>query len=86
MLSSSVSDVRQTKVYDICFRVPAFARAVERLSSRSLRQKTKPRLTTKVNVDRPQPGDNSGCSQNCTDLGPAMNAALIRAAPHRPIR
>jgi hypothetical protein len=56
MLSSSVSDVRQTKVYDISFRVPAI-REGPLSASRSLGQKIKLLLTTKVNVDRPQPRD-----------------------------
>jgi hypothetical protein len=65
MLSSSVSDVRQTKVYDISFRVPAI-REGPLSASRSLGQKIKLLLTTKVNVDRRQPRDKFRLrSQNC---------------------
>jgi hypothetical protein len=46
MLSSSLSDVRQTKVYDISFRVPAI-REGALSASRSLGQKIKLLLTTK---------------------------------------
>jgi hypothetical protein len=62
MLSSSVS-VRETKVY-ASQRPPRFARgwdsrgAIERLSSRSLAQKTNYCLTTKSMPIRPQPDAN----------------------------
>ena len=53
MLSSSVSDVRQTKVYGISFRVPTirkglgFAEAMEREPSRSPAKRLTYCLTTK---------------------------------------
>ena len=49
MLSSSVSDVRQTKVYDISFRVPAI-REGPLSASRSLGGKIKLLLDDQVNV------------------------------------
>ena len=60
MLSSFVSDVRQTKVYDISFRVPAiceglgFAEGHGARPSRSPAKRLNYCMTTKSMFDRPQ--------------------------------
>jgi hypothetical protein len=60
MLSSSLSDVRQTKVYDISFRVPAI-REGPLSASRSLGQKIKLLLTIKSMSTGDNHATNSGC-------------------------
>ena len=54
MLSSFVSDVRQTKVYDISFRTPRDLRGAGERPSRSPAKRLNYCMTPKSMFDRPQ--------------------------------
>ena len=67
MLSSSVSDVRETKAYCISLRTPRFASGAGiregplSVCPRSPVKRPSYCLVTKSMATQPQPGDNSGC-------------------------